>query len=252
MKINSAVAFGHDQTERSNQAGPANVGNWGMAQVIWSVPTSTRAVAFTFDDGPDPEFTPRVLDALATVGASATFMMMGHNADRHPDLVAEVVRRGHEVGHHSWSHQDAAYLDQADIRQEIQRGLDAVARASGQTMRWYRPPRGILPGLSLQICAELHQDVLMWSLNGGLPDRPTEDQLVDHILRNSFAGCVIDNHDGIGRGTFDREGRQGQSLRARRETEVRALPRILSRLQEAGYRFLTVSQLLAEPRQSGS
>src|SRR5947208_2629791 len=95
-------------------------------RVIWSVPTSLPLVAVTFDDGPDPRFTPRVLDALEAAGANATFNVMGHNAVTHAPLLRRAVASGHEIGNHTWTHDDLALADPATVEAQLLRGRDAI------------------------------------------------------------------------------------------------------------------------------
>ena len=95
--------------ERDDTALPGGPGReLGCRQLIWSVPTAEPLAALTFDDGPDPELTPRILAVLARYDVRATFNVMGYNAVRHGDLIRALVDGGHELGNHTWSHQDLA------------------------------------------------------------------------------------------------------------------------------------------------
>ena len=223
-------------------------GAYGLRPVIWSVPTATNCVAFTFDDGPDPEFTPRILDALAMVDAKATFMMMGWNCVHHPDLVARVVAEGHEVGNHTWSHLDLAKVDPATIEWELRRGRDAVERVSGKAVRYFRPPRGELSGAAVRYAAAEAQDILMWTINGGAHLETRSDEVRDHLVQAVKPGYIVDLHDGIGRGTFEPTAPFARDLVRKRSLEVAALPSALTELAQRGVRFLTITDLLAEPR----
>ncbi|MBU6530657.1 polysaccharide deacetylase family protein [Streptomyces mayonensis] len=101
-------------------------------------------VALTFDDGPDPLSTPRILDVLDALGVRATFFFLGENVARRPAVAGETVRRGHELAVHGWSH-DRPWLPTPvrDVR-EVLRAAQVVGEAAGQAPRWYRPPYGIL------------------------------------------------------------------------------------------------------------
>ena len=94
--------------ELSASAASAPGQRLGQQRLIWSVSTVEPLAALTFDDGPDPELTPRILEVLAEHGVQATFNVMGWNALRHPDLVRAFVAAGHELGNHTWTHQDLA------------------------------------------------------------------------------------------------------------------------------------------------
>src|SRR5581483_7402951 len=99
-------------------------------------------VALTFDDGPDPVYTPRVLDALAAEGAVATFFLVGRNAARHPELVRRIVAEGHGVGSHTWSHPELAETSLPALVREVRRGRRELERLAGSEVRRFRPPKG--------------------------------------------------------------------------------------------------------------
>ncbi|MEU9218776.1 polysaccharide deacetylase family protein [Streptomyces sp. NPDC048376] len=101
-------------------------------------------VALTFDDGPDPESTPRFLDALDGLGVRATFFVLGENAARHPALARELVRRGHELAVHGWTHDRPWWPSPARDAREVRRAVRVVTEVAGSVPRWYRPPYGIL------------------------------------------------------------------------------------------------------------
>ena len=236
--------------ERRDSAGPGNTGAYGVLSVIWSVPVTTNAVALTFDDGPDPEFTPKVLEVLARHNTPATFNLMGWNCAQHPDLVAKIVAAGHEVANHSWSHRDLAQIDPAQAMYELSHGRDVIEKLTGLELRFFRPPRGELSGVALKYAAEEHQQILLWSLNGGTGWEPDPATITNHVLSELRSGQIILFHDGIGRGTFDRTSVGARHLIRRRTAEIAALPGIIDAALGRGVKFTTVSGLLAEPRQS--
>ncbi|WP_030181996.1 polysaccharide deacetylase family protein [Streptomyces violaceorubidus] len=101
-------------------------------------------VALTFDDGPDPVSTPRFLDVLDGLGVRATFFVLGENAARHPAVAGELVRRGHELAVHGWSHDRPWWPSPARDVRELLRAVAVVGEVAGRVPRWYRPPYGIL------------------------------------------------------------------------------------------------------------
>jgi peptidoglycan/xylan/chitin deacetylase (PgdA/CDA1 family) len=220
----------------------------GGTAVLAAAPTA----ALTFDDGPDPEFTPRILAVLASYRARATFNQMGANALRHPDLAREVVRAGHEVGNHTWTHRDLTFQSARQTRRQLERGRDAIESVAGVRPRFFRPPRGELTGSALSAAAALGHDVLLWSVTRGSAGVGTAAGVADHLGRTVAGGDVVALHDGIGRGTFHPNGSAARLLRARRAVEVAALPAALERLTARGLRLVTVSELLAagEPAQT--
>jgi peptidoglycan-N-acetylglucosamine deacetylase len=249
--ITGDVTFGLDRrsdTQSRDLEDSADPSGWsrglGQHRVVWSVPTTLPVVALTFDDGPDPELTPRVLDALAASGARATFNMMGWNAARHPDLVRAVVDAGHELGNHTWTHLDLAGQSASQTRRQLDLGRRMIEAAGGVRPRWFRPPRGNLTGAAVCAAAELGHDVLLWSIARGPAGVGTPAAVANHLSRVVRPGDVVGLHDGIGRGTFDADGSLARHLRARRLTELAALPTALRRLQARGIRLVTASELV--------
>jgi peptidoglycan-N-acetylglucosamine deacetylase len=217
----------------------------GQQRLIWSVPTAAPLVALTFDDGPDPEFTPQILAVLADYGVRATFNVMGCNALRHPELVRVVVRAGHELGNHTWTHQDLTFQSARQSRRQLDRADQAIEATAGVRPRFFRPPRGNLTGSAVSSAAELGYDVLLWSVTRGIAGVGTWTAVADHLARTVAPGDVVGLHDGIGRGTFHPGGVTARWLRARRSVEVAALPAALERILGRGLGLVTASALLA-------
>ncbi|HZN13976.1 MAG TPA: polysaccharide deacetylase family protein [Acidimicrobiales bacterium] len=217
----------------------------GTHTIVWSVATEDPVLTFTFDDGPDPEFTPKVLEILGRFGVSATFNVMGYNAERHQDELRAVVAAGHELGNHTYRHVDLAFTDPARTRRELEEGVEVIRAVSGvDTVRWFRPPRGELTGVALRAAAALDHDILLWSVSGDVAgiERPADVRaFVDAHLQ---PGQIVSFHDGIGRGTFDPRGRNARQLRERRAAEVAALPAIIDAALSSGLRLVTASELL--------
>jgi peptidoglycan-N-acetylglucosamine deacetylase len=218
----------------------------GTHRLAWDVATTQPMVALSFDDGPDPRFTPRILDALAAVGARATFFMMGYNVTEHTDLARQVLSGGHEVGNHTWSHQDLAFEDPPSARREIQDCKAALADLLGSDTTYFRPPRGELSGAALRIASEENYDTFLWSVSRNDPAAGTPEIIADHIVSRLRPGAIIDMHDSIGRGLFlPQDSPFVRLLLAKREQDTLAVPQILERGQAAGLKFVTMSELLA-------
>ena len=217
----------------------------GTHRVIWSTTTSRPLAALTFDDGPTPEYTTRVLAALSAAGVTATFNVMGHNAVTHSELLREMAAAGHEIGNHTWTHRDLTDLTPAETRTQIVRCRDEVEHLLQRPLAGFRPPRGELTGYALRVCAELGYDVWMWSCSRGPRGVSTPEAVADHVASVTDAGAVVDLHDGLGVGTFHPGASFARVLADRREVEVRALPTILRRIADRGITLTTVTGLLA-------
>ena len=223
----------------------------GVRQLVWSVQTAEPVVALTFDDGPDPEFTPRVLDVLARYGVRASFHVLGWNAIAHPDLVRAVVDAGHEVGNHTFTHQDLAYETPAGTLLQLDRGRQSIIDVVGdREIRWFRPPRGRLTGIAARYASELGHDIVLWTFTTG--GRESTEDVRTYLLHRMHPGAIVALHDGIGRGTFLPSAAFAKELSQRRASEIRALPSVIEELLARGYRLVTVSELVAldQPRSS--
>ncbi|MFZ4519817.1 MAG: polysaccharide deacetylase family protein [Microthrixaceae bacterium] len=217
----------------------------GAHRVVWDVQTTEPVVAVTFDDGPDPRFTPTVLGHLADAGVTATFFMMGVMLERHQDLGRQVVAAGHEVGNHTWSHMDMAFLVPAAIEEEIVRCKRALKDVLGSGTTFFRPPRGELSGVALRVLAQQNYDTFIWSASRELAAVGTPETIAAAVLKQVRPGAIIDLHDSVGRGNFlPPSSATRKSLLARREVEMAALPLILKGVQDAGLRFVGLSGLL--------
>ena len=128
-------------------------------------PDEAGHVFLTFDDGPDPRFTPLILDILAQASAYATFFVVGEDAVRFPSLVRRIADEGHEVGNHTWSHCHPWTISSGVARQEVSFGSAALADVLGRSPRYFRPPHGRLRRCMMDQARELGQTVVMWSLS---------------------------------------------------------------------------------------
>ena len=153
--------------------------------------------ALTFDDGPHPELTPRVLDLLAASGASATFFVVGENVRRYPELVRRMVAEGHAVGVHTQGHRHAWLLGPAATRAEIAGGLTAVTAATGRRPLWFRPPWGSFNAATAATVRRLGLRTALWSCDAGdwLP-AGSAAAITARVVGGLRDGAIIDLHDG--------------------------------------------------------
>jgi len=217
----------------------------GSKRIVWSVDTDEPIASLSFDDGPDPEFTPRILELLDRFQVKATFMVMGYNAVRNPGLLREVVDAGHEVGGHGWSHLNLTETSLAVTRYEIEHGNEVIEDQTGVPVRVFRPPYGRFGQEAVRVLARSRPDLIVWSVTRGLLSWRDPRHISSHVLGAMGPGDIVDLHDGIGRGTFSPRSARAQRIRRRREDEVQALDRILEGAQERGLRLVTISDLMA-------
>ncbi len=191
------------------------------------VQVSGNFIAMTFDDGPHPQNTPRLLDMLAKRNIKATFYVIGRSVDLHPGVLRRTVAEGHEIGNHSHTHRLLSKLGDTEVRQEMQRCQDAIGRAAGVRPRTMRPPYGGL----LQRQRELIHDefgypTILWSVDPLDWKRPGASVTASRILSATTAGGIVLAHD-------------------LHSQTVDAMPATLDGLLKRGFKFVTVSQLIA-------
>jgi len=215
----------------------------GMQEIIWSVPTGEPVAALTFDDGPHPDLTPHILDVLDRYDVKATFMVMGYAAESYPDLLVEVVSRGHEIGNHTWSHLHVAKTSATTARSEIERGTHVLEDVAGVPVGLFRPPQGRLNEAVVRLATNMRQDIVLWSVQRGEKRWRSSRSVARHVIDDAGPGDIINLHDGIGRGTFEPASVLAHTLMGRRLVELDALPRIIEGLQQRRMRVVPVSEL---------
>lgn len=181
-------------------------------------------VVLTFDDGPDPDVTPQVLDALDARGAKATFFCIGEHAARHRELTSQIARRGHRLENHSYTHRNGFFFHSpARLDREIGRCQEELQRASGRAPSFFRAPAGIRSPLLEGALARNRLRLVSWTRRGF--DTVTRDPatVASRLTRDLRAGDVILLHDGACRA---RSGRDAVVLAA--------LPLVLDAIEAAG------------------
>jgi peptidoglycan-N-acetylglucosamine deacetylase len=155
-----------------------------------------RVLHLTFDDGPHPAHTPALLDLLAAHGARATFFLIGREAERHPDLVMRILREGHTLGNHSWSHPQFERLDLAAQRDEIERTDRLLQSFDGQPRHDFRPPRGVMPRPMVLDCIRRGRRIAYWSYDSLDYSQRSADDLIASAHRHPpRAGEILLMHD---------------------------------------------------------
>jgi peptidoglycan/xylan/chitin deacetylase (PgdA/CDA1 family) len=160
------------------------------------VRTTTPAVALTFDDGPDPRLTPRVLDVLRERQVSATFLLVAQRVREHPELARRVVAEGHEVGLHGDSHVDLRGVPLVEQYRALQRGRRDVEEVLGVPVRWFRAPYGKQEPETLLACRALRLRPLMWSTSGHDWEPSSLHEQLEHVAAGVRPGAVVLLHDG--------------------------------------------------------
>lgn len=192
-----------------------------------SVHVSEPVVALTFDDGPHATLTPKLLDMLKARHIKATFFVVGENAAEYPDILKRAVAEGHEIGNHSWSHPNFAKMSDEAVRSQIQRTQDVIEKATGVAPGILRPPYGSVTDRQRHWLHEtLGFKIIMWSVDP-LDWKDRNSATVSRrILAGAHPGSIILAHD----------------IHA---TTVEAMPNVIDSLLGKGFKFATVSELIA-------
>lgn len=183
-----------------------------------------KEVALTFDDGPHPLWTPRLLDLLKSLNVRATFFLVGKMVDRYPALAMREVAEGHEIANHTYDHPNLKKLSPAQVQDELKRGAEAIKRAVGYTPVFFRPPGGQYNASTLAVAKAMKLTPVLWTVNSKDFLHPDPELVEQRLLSAPAAGGILLCHDGI-------------------EETMRVLPDLVSRLRARGYRFVTVSEL---------
>lgn len=152
----------------------------------------------TFDDGPDNDATPAVLDALDTVDVRATFFLLGSHVDAEPGLAREIVARGHEVGVHGYNHPRHERISVTESRDDVMRGYDAISSALDIRCAWYRPPYGKMSDGAAEACRELGMTTVYWSAWGLDWEPVSSERIADVACQRLTAGGILLLHDSAG------------------------------------------------------
>ncbi|OBQ30652.1 MAG: polysaccharide deacetylase [Aphanizomenon flos-aquae MDT14a] len=191
------------------------------------LPPEKKVIALTFDDGPWPNTTAKVLDILKKNRIKSTFFVVGQNVKNYPDLTKQIVADGHIIANHTWHHwyhqmnaQAAAY--------EVANTTDIIYQTTGVRTSLFRPPGGIMNNGVAAYAKNNKYAVIMWSADSMDYSRPAVPRLMNNIFREAKPGGIVLMHDGGGD----------------RSNTVKALPEIISRFRKQGYEFVTVPELL--------
>lgn len=194
-----------------------------------------KLVALTFDDGPSP-WTEKILQELDKAQIKATFFMIGKYVEKYPGIARAVVAGGHEIGNHTFHHDVLLYYDKEELRDEIQKNEEVVKRITGIKTKYFRPPKAWLSKREKKKIKEMGYEIVLWSLNSKDWVMFDDKYIVRFIVKNVVPGDIILFHDGGG--AFKSEGGD------RHET-VLAIRKLAEKLKEKGYKFVTISELLA-------
>lgn len=202
--------------------------------VVRRGPEGARGVALTFDDGPHPEHTRKVLDLCDEAGVKATFFVIGEKVERHPEVVREIVRRGHDLGLHSSTHDRLLNMRyEPNIVADLRRNQEVIERVTGLRPRLFRPPVGLTSPRTRVAVRQLGLVLIGWSARAyDGAGRPSIERVLARIAPRLAHGVIVLLHDAPERGD-------------EAPSSLEALPQLLGAMRDRGLSGVTVSSLLA-------
>ncbi len=216
--------------------------SWIYGPVFWHARTQEPIIALTFDDGPCHPYTEQLMELFDREEIRATFFMPGHNVRREPTLAAEVASR-HAVGNHTNTHPHLTWSLPSTVRDELQRGQEAIQDATGTVPSIFRVPHGWYGPQVISTANDLGMSCIGWSVMAWDWNKPPQETITRRILHGAGPGGITLLHDGQDTDAYPK---------ADRSRTIAAVPRIIHSLKEQGFRFVTVPELMALDGQPGN
>ncbi|MEI4771653.1 polysaccharide deacetylase family protein [Psychrobacillus sp. FJAT-51614] len=223
-----AIFYVNDSKNRSVSADRGRKFYEEAGMIIWDIKTKEKVVALTFDDGPHKKYTTEILDLLAQYDAKGTFFIVGEQAEKNPEIVLRMYEEGHELANHTYTHPYSRNVPK--IMKEIKQTNDTIYSITGYAPTLFRPVEGQYTDAMIEEVVKVGFKVVMWSWHQDTEDwkNPGVNKIVNTVLEGTKEGDVILFHDGGGN----------------RAQTVKALNKILPELQNQGYQFVTIKDLI--------
>ena len=217
--------------------GFAYAARWPTSQIFGRTLTAPRRpgeLALTFDDGPNPAWTPRLLDLLSEYGVHATFFLLGGFAQAEPALTRRIAEAGHIIGNHSWSHPDLARTTSSGVLDELTRTNDTLAEIIGKPVRYFRPPYGSRRPYVLRLARQLGLIPVTWNAMTDDWSEPSDEEITKRLIKK------IENnqHRGLASNIVLHDGSH-HGLGANRGPSVTAAGQLLARYSGT-HKFVTL------------
>jgi peptidoglycan-N-acetylglucosamine deacetylase len=213
----------------------APAGQW-YGQTFTGLARGSRQIALTYDDGPNDPHTLRLLEVLAKHSVHATFFLIGRYVQQRPEIVREIVRAGHVVGNHTFTHPLLIFKSATEIREQLSACRSALQDAIGNPSHLFRPPFGGRRPAVLRIARELGLDPVMWNVTGYDWSAPPAATIERKITNQIRGGDVVLLHDG-----------GHKQMGADRSQTVIATDHLLTRYIAEQYEFVTIPQMMTKP-----
>lgn len=231
----NAVVLQAMLSDLSHFVAPERLGPQISERVLWRAPTGERKVALTFDDGPNPVYTPQLLRVLSRFDVPATFFLIGRHIENNLALAKEVGAAGHELGNHTFTHPLMWSLTDAQMTAEIKQ-TDALLRGlNGAEPKFLRPPMGLFSRRVLNVVEQAGYRTVVGNVYPRDPHLPGKEKILRRVLSRVIKGSIVILHDG------------GNGRHVDRTQTIWAVEKLIPELRERGYEFVTLSELLCQP-----
>jgi polysaccharide deacetylase family sporulation protein PdaB len=200
--------------------------------IIKKGPEDEKMIALTFDDGPDECFTPQILDILKKYNVSATFFVVGEKVGWHPEIVKRQYEEGHEIGNHTFTHINVCHNCPYEIQNEISKTQEIIKDTIGEEPKLFRPPYRAINDEMCSIIKNKDMNIVLWSdLDARDWSNPGVSSICQTIITQVKNGSIILLHD-------------YNNIRNSKSQTIQALDIVIPKLQEEGYKFVTVSEMI--------
>ncbi len=224
----------------SHTLAPERLGPSLTERIFWRADTDEPVVALSFDDGPHPTFTPRLLDILAKHEVPATFFLIGRYVKKHPHIAERIAADRHEIGNHTYHHRIMPLLPGRMLEHEIRTTHQLILDATGREAQLLRPPMGLFTRRTVDVTEACGYKTVVGDVYPRDPNLPGTERIVRRVLRRTRPGSLIILHDG------------GNTRVVDRSQTLTAVDRIIPELKRRGYRFVTLSKLIEKDKLSES
>lgn len=199
----------------------------------FSGPYNKAEIALTFDDGPDPVFTPQILDKLKEYHIKATFFLLGENIEKFPDIAKRIADEGHVVGNHTYDHPNLTKVSDEEYHHQIQKADEVIQRVVGYKPRFFRPTYGAINENQVKWANDQRMMVIQWSIDTLDWKGLSAEQIAETVIANALPGSIVLQHNAPG---------------VPLQGSVDALDRFIPELQQKGARFVTLSKMFRLPK----
>jgi len=202
---------------------------------IYRLKTDQKKIVLTFDDGPSPEWTPKILEELKKANIKALFFMIGHHVQRYPEIARQVAQEGHTIGNHGYAHSVMLYYTPAEIEEEIKYTEHVIREITGQTTKFFRPPKAWLRKSIKEKIKSMGYAIILWSLNSKDWVCFNHKYIVQYLSRNIQNGDILLFHD---------SGNISKTEGGDRTQTVESIGLLAATLRKKGYEFVSIEEII--------